>query len=477
MLTGQECSARGAYGRERFDNTRKLHRKSHYVRAAHWALACACVLTACGRNAGSPQAGIPALPANLPVQPNYRQHFDHIVVMIQENRSFDDFFATYPGADGATWGRNHNGKKVYLKKSVLAFDNTSHTHFTFTKEYDHGKMDGFDLIFKVTPGGNQVPAGDYAYRYVDPKEIQPYWTLANEYVLADHMFQTQSSGSFTAHQDLIAGGTAIDPTESVIDFPTHAPWGCDAPKGTVTSLITSTGKYLRDEGPFPCFRYATLRDLLDAKHLSWKYFAPRFAIPTGRVWDAFDAIRVVRYGPEWKDSVVTPQTDIFRALHKGRLPAVTWIAPDALDSDHPGNHSDTGPSWIASVVNAIGKSPYWESTAIVIVWDDWGGQFDNVRPPQIDPAGLGFRVPCLIISPYARKGYVSHTQYEFGSILKFIENNWNLGRLGTSDRRSTSIIDAFDFTQHPRAFVPIPAKYPESYFEKRPPSGLPVDTE
>jgi phospholipase C len=293
------------------------------------------------------------------------------------------------------------------------------------------------------------------------------------------MFTTQSSSSFTAHQDLIAGGTPVD-GDNVIDFPVPASWGCDAKPGTVTSLITSTGKYRRDKGPFPCFTYATMRDLLDARGLSWTYFTSYSRV---YVWNAFDAIKVVRYGSEWKTNIVIPQTGIFAAITNGQLPAVSWVIPDALDSDHPAPHSDSGPSWVASIVNAIGESNYWQSTAIVVLWDDWGGEYDNVPPPQLDGQGLGMRVPMLLISPYAKEtspsqpGYISHTQYEFGSVLRFIEDNWNLGRLGTSDTRANSIIDCFDFSQPPRTFTPIGTKYPRSYFLHRPPSELPLDTE
>ena len=405
-------------------------------------------------------------------------HFDHIVILIQENRSFDDFFATYPGADGATFGFDHLGHKVYLKRGILAFENVSHTHRSFQLEYAQGKMNGFDLVQRNNREGIKVPAHHYAYRYVDPTYIQPYWDIAQQYVLADHMFPTQSSGSFTGHQDLIAGGTEVEPGESVIDFPTHGPWGCDAPGGTVTSLISTGGKYLRDRGPFPCFSYPTLRDVLDAKNISWRYFVPAETYGSGRAWDAFDGIRVVRYGPEWKANVINPQTRIFKAIEDRWLPEVSWVVPDALDSDHPGGHErDTGPSWVAHIIDDIGQSPYWDSTAIIVVWDDWGGEFDHVAPPQLDGQGLGFRVPCLIVAPYARRGYVSHTQYEFGSILKFIEDNWGLKRLGTSDVRANSIIDAFDFSRPPRPFIPIKRPYSKSYFLTRPPSGLPVDTE
>ena len=164
---------------------------------------------------------------------------------------------------------------------------------------------------------------------------------------------------------------------------------------------------------------------------------------------AFDVIASVRYGPEWKANIATPQTKIFDDIDGGTLPAMSWVIPDRPDSDHPGGKIDNGPSWVASVVNAVGQSPYWSSTAIIVVWDDWGGLYDNAPPAQHGFGGLGFRVPALIISPYAKAGYISHTNYEFGSILKYVENNWNLGSLGTTDKTSTSIIDCFDYSQRP----------------------------
>jgi phospholipase C len=237
-------------------------------------------------------------------------------------------------------------------------------------------------------------------------------------------------------------------------------------------------------GPFPCFKYATLRDLLDAKSISWKYYSPPEPYGTGELWDAFDAIHAVRDGPEWKTKVTHQPTVFFSDVANGTLPQLAWIVPDDVNSDHPGPASDTGPSWVASIVNAIGESKYWPDTAIVVVWDDWGGFYDHVPPPFFDEwGGLGFRVPMLVVSAYARKGplshggYVSHTHYEFGSILKFVENVWQLGSLGTTDARAKSIGDAFDFAKKPRTFQQIPSKYSRAYFERQPPSYLPVDSE
>jgi phospholipase C len=306
--------------------------------------------------------------------------------------------------------------------------------------------------------------------------------MAKQYVLGDHMFPTQNSGSFTAHQDLIRGGAEINSTESLIDFPTSEPWGCDSPPGTVTTLLTSDNQYLKDEGPFPCLTYNTLRDLLDAKNVSWKYYTPNVQTHGGNIWNGFDVISAVRYGPEWTTNISSPETNIFKDITNNALPAVSWVIPDGQNSDHPaqspwGINTDTGPSWIASVVNAIGESRYWDSTAVVVVWDDWGGWYDHVAPPQLDYTGLGFRVPMLVVSPYAKAGYVSHTQYEFGSILKFVEDTFDLGRLGTTDKRATSISDVFDFNAAPRKFKPIRAKYSKTFFEHQRPSNSPVDTE
>jgi len=412
------------------------------------------------------------------VSPNVRQRatttpIQHVVILIQENRSFDNLFATFPGADGSTHGFESNGQRVTVTESNLVGPDIGHGYKAFTIEYDHGKMDGFN---NDPTGPHNLPAGAIPYHYVNPAQIAPYWTLAHQYVLADHMFPTMFSGSFTAHQDLIAGATEIDDKASIIDDPTHSPWGCDAPANTVTSLFTSTGHYLADKGPFPCFKYGTMRDLLDAAGVSWKYYAPYDSGKNfGIFWSAFDAIAAVRHGPEWASNVLSPETKVLDDVSAGRLPSVAWVVPDRINSDHPGGTSDTGPSWVAQVVNAIGESKYWKSTAIVLLWDDWGGFYDNAKPPQIHYFGLGFRVPTIVISPYAKTGYVSHTQYEFGSILKFVEQNWSLDSLGTTDATATSISNCFDFAKPPRRFAPIAAKYSRAFFERQKPSGLPVD--
>jgi phospholipase C len=432
----------------------------------------------------TPMHDAPALRANGS-SGNYIQH---IVIVVQENRSFDNLFATFPNADGATSGYeciHGKSKSILLAKQGLAGAlDLNHNYATFWTQYDGGKMDCFN---KAGIDGGKTPAGTYPYQYVDPTQIATYWQLAQQYALADHMFQTQGSGSFTAHQDLIAGTTAVTSgslSGSLIDYPSNFQnWGCDAPQGTTTPIAQWNGSLplpIDMAGPFPCVTYATgtLRDLLDRNGVSWKYYAPRYVNDTpGTLWNAFAAIDAVRHGPEWSTNISTPQKNVIKDVTNGKLPAVSWVIPDQPHSDHPNGKGtpDEGPSWVAAVVNAIGN---WNSTAIVIVWDDWGGFYDHEKPPFFDQAGgLGFRVPMIVVSPYVAAGTISHTQYEFGSILKFVEGTFNLGSLGTTDQRATSIGDIFHFKQKPRAFKMIPAARSIDQIMREPESTLPVDSQ
>ena len=428
-------------------------------------------VSGCGGGGGGSSPSAPFLP---PPPAKQGKYFTHIVIIVQENRTFDNLFATFPGADGTTVGKTHNGTRRLRKSNLDSQISPNNGYRFWIRDFNHGKMNGFDRV----PIG-RTP-GTYVYQYVDPAQVRPYWQMAKHYVLSDHTFQTEGSGSFTAHQDLIRGGTELDSSHNIIDFPTHAPWGCDAPGGSVTSLITADNQYLVDQGPRPCLGYRTLRDTLDAKGLSWRYYAPFVGqSAAGNFWNAFDAIRAVRYGPEWSTNQASPETKVFTDIQRDSLPAVSWVIPDFQNSDHPGDASDTGPSWVASVVNAIGQSSAWKTTAIVIVWDDWGGWYDHVAPPGAHHyGGLGFRVPMIAVSPFSETGYISHNQYELGSIVKFIEDNWSLPRLGTTDVRAADFVgDFFDFSQQPRSFVPIGTKYSKSYFLKQAPSNRPVDDE
>jgi phospholipase C len=404
----------------------------------------------------------------------------HVVVIVQENRSFDNLFHDYPGADTQSYGYTSTGKKLTLVPITLATHwDIAHNSAAYFDACDGTgsvpgtdcRMDGFDKETTTCSVFDPCPNKDPQYAYVPHGEIKPYFALANQYVLADRMFASNfDMSSFVSHQYIIAGQA-----NSTVDYPTTGLWGCDGgPSDTIQTLTQQ-----RTVGPSVpvCFDDQTLGDELDAAGVSWHYYTSNVR-KDGGLWNAYQAIRHIRYGPDWKTDVVAPQTKFFGDVSKGRLPAVSWVTPTCANSDHASCGERHGPAWVASLVNAIGKSPYWNSTAIFIFWDDPGGWYDHVAPKLVDYDGLGMRVPMLIVSPYAKKGFVSHVHYEHGSILRFIEHQFGVAPLAATDVRATSPEkDCFDFTQAPRPFTPIPAKLGQAYFEREPLDSRPPDSQ
>lgn len=393
-----------------------------------------------------------------------RGKIEHVVIIVQENRSFDNLFNGYPGADTAQSGLNHLGQTITLKAEHL-YDgpDLSHRHYSWWASYDNGAMDGFDI--DIPPGGDPT----YPYHFVPSTDTVPYWTMAQQYVLADRMFQSNTAGSYPAHLYIVAGQSAM-----IAGNPNNTPWGCDAPPKTTVGLEAPDGQ--TTQGPFPCFTWPTLADLLDAAHYTWRFYAPTID-NSGGIWNTYQSFSSIRYGPDWQHDIISPETNVLNDIPAGQLAQITWIVPSGENSDHPGSYSATGPQWVSSIVNAIGQSKFWSSTAIFIVWDDWGGWYDHVAPPQLDQMGLGFRVPLLIVSPYVHKGYVSHQQHEFGSIIKFVEEQFHLPSLGQTDQRADDFSDCFDFSQTPAPFQVIPQMLPRTYFLNYRGKVTPPDTD
>jgi phospholipase C len=367
----------------------------------------------------------------------------HIVIVVQENRSFDNLFAGYPGADTVSFGKTSTGQTVPLAPiSMAAPYDIVHDLRSFQVSYDGGKMDGFDREFMF---GNHSGYAHPQYGYVPAAESSLYFAMAHQYVLADRMFSSQIDGSFTAHQYLIAAQAGDS-----VNYPKGF-WGCGPPPGSVPTLTVQ-----RTLGPSEsaCFEYRTLADELDAKGVSWRFYAPKPGTPGG-LWSSYAAVGHIRNGPDWKADVVTPEAQVLTDIANGELAAVTWVVPSLANSDHPISHSTTGPKWVASIVDAVGVSAFWSTSAIFVLWDDWGGWYDHVAPPQVDFDGLGMRVPLLCISPYAKRGHVSHVQYEHASVLRFIEDTFGLARLAASDARANDPgADCFDYARPPRPFTP-----------------------
>lgn len=411
-------------------------------------------------------------------------YIKHVVIIVQENRSVDNLFNGFPGADTVRMGLKHDGTMIPLQPaSIVQTYDISHAHTHWEAQYNDGGMNGFDT---ADPSLNP-------FTYVPQTEAQPYWDLASKYTFADHMFQSNTGPSFVAHQYLIAGHSLPGMGGMACENPNNvstggAPWGCDGnPATDRVNVLLPSGAEIAN-AVYPCADYTTLADVMDQHGVTWRYYTPAPAKP-GYIWSAFQAIKHIRQGPDWSTDVISPETMILTDLAGASpmLAQVTWVTPSAANSDHlkstqylPGTTTPAGPPWVTSVVNAIGKSPFWKDTAIFITWDDWGGFYDHVKPPQPDYMGLGFRVPLIVVSPYAKKGYVSKAQHEFASILHFTEEVMGLPSLHSidpdaTDDRADDLADCFDFTQAVQPFRGIHAPVGPEYFVAQPPSEEPAD--
>jgi phospholipase C len=387
------------------------------------------------------------------------------------------------GADIQNYGVNSKGQTIPLSPMDLGTAGSnpqnydlSHAHSAFLSMYDNGKMDGADLIpYSCAVGATNCPPATPQFMNVKPADVQPYFQMAEQYVFADRMFQTNQGPSFPAHQFIISGTSApsVGSDLFVAENPVGvknagSDTGCTAPPAEYVSVINPAGA----ESPtYPCFEHPTLTDLLDAASITWRYYAPS----AGSIWTGPNAIQHMCgpnatppnatqcVGSDWTGTspkVVLNQTQsnaqILSDITNHQLPQVSWVIPDGQDSDHALSNNGCGPSWVTSIVNAIGNSQYWSNTAIVITWDDWGGWYDHVAPQILNSYEYGFRVPMIVISPYAKLGYVSHVTHDFGSILKFIESIFNLPSLGYGDAPADNLSDCFNFSQTATQFQTIP---------------------
>lgn len=422
-----------------------------------------------------------------------RSDIQHVVIIVQENRSFDNLFQGFRGADTRSYGYAHDGTQVDLQPVPLEVRyDLSNGFQDFVRSSDSGKMDGYDMRRTGPKSLESIPlaVAQYpAFGYVPHNESRPYFDIASAYVLADRMFQSNIDQSFAAHLYLIAGQAGRS-----VNVPNGRPWGCDAFSGTRVATLSDRRRI--DVMRYPCFDFPTLGDELQRRGLTWRYYAPKLSSAAqwrrfmtthsgdegqgpdfGQLWTAYDAVAHDRYGPSWSENVVSPPVRFLSDIQAGRLSNVTWIVPDWKNSDHSFSQSKTGPSWVTALVNAIGQSKFWPNTVIFVMWDDSGGWYDHVPPPQVDYDGLGVRVPLIIISPYSKSHYVSHVRYEFGSVLQFAESIFNLPALAASDARANPMWDCFDFSQQPRKFASFEAPYSGEYFRKQPASGVPPDND
>ena len=378
----------------------------------------------------------PPAPTRFPIK--------HVVFLIKENRSFDNLFGRFPGANGATVGMHHGAPRPLIRGIDRLQGDLPHCYSCAIAAWNEGAMDDFE----------QGLYGEWAYSRLGKEQLPNYWRWAKEYVLFDRFFASAHGPSFPNHLYTIAaqsGGAVDNPLRNGV---ASYSWGCDLPEKAVVQVIDSEGDV---EFVPPCFDFLTEGDLLRRAGIPWAYYAAE-EDQRGHIWSAYSSIRRYREHPERWQRHMFPVDRVVQDIEAGRLPAVTWITPRFELSEHPEYSFCHGENWSTEVINAIMNSPMWEDTAIFLTWDDYGGFYDHVPPPQVDGFGFGIRVPMIVLSPYARRGAVSHELGEFSSVLRFIEDNWALGRLTHRDRRATPMLSAFDFSQPPRPPVPLPVR-------------------
>jgi phospholipase C len=365
----------------------------------------------------------------------------HIVFIVKENRTFDDYFGTFPGADGATSGQISTGEVIPLRHAPdMTPRDIDHSYQAAVEATDGGAMDRFDLI----QGGNVN--GDYlSYSQYLESDIPNYFAYARNFVLADAFFSSLEGPSFPNHLYTV-GAQSNRAINNPLSITTPGRWGCDAAADSRVQTLEEPGDF---GSVYPCFDFDTLGDRLEEQGLSWKYYAPGQG-ESGYIWSALNAVRHIRLTSLWQQHVI-PTAQFVQDAQNGQLPTVSWLVVGSGMSEHPPASVCMGENWTVEQLNAVMSGPDWDSTVVFLTWDDFGGFYDHVAPPVVDNFGFGPRVPLLIISPWARRGHITHTTLEFSSVLKFIEERFDLDPLTERDQDANDLIDSFDFDHRPRA--------------------------
>ena len=366
----------------------------------------------------------------------------HVVVVMQENRSFDQYFGTFHGADGipAAAGQFIGGvadSKTGLcdlpyHNSNLSNGGGPHSQANASADIDGGRMDGFVAQVEGAPrctnplspacsnSGGSVPD---VMGYHDAREIPNYWTYAQRFTLQDHMFEPNASWSLPQHLFMVSGWSASCTT---VDQPSSC-----------TNNIETPQQIRIGHDPYA---WTDLTYLLHKHGVSWGYYVAPGTQPdcqddsvltcnpkpqkysTPDIWNPLPGFTTVRQDGELNN--IQSIDNFSAAALKGTLPAVSWVVPDGVHSEHPPAKVSDGQSYVTKLVNSVMKGPDWSSTAIFLAWDDWGGFYDHVVPPQVDGNGYGLRVPGIVISPYARQGFIDSQTLSFDAYLKFIEDDF-----------------------------------------------------
>ncbi|MEX0651314.1 MAG: alkaline phosphatase family protein, partial [Actinomycetota bacterium] len=367
-----------------------------------------------------------------------------VVYVMLENRSFNNVFGRFGrGVEATSVGVELGAEKPLIRCPEWLPSYIPHDRAAHLNSVNGGKMDGF---------GNNATGFNYAYSVFDEDQIPNYYTWAREYGLSDHFFASVGGPSYPNHFYFIAGqaGGVLDNPENietrVTDGKPFKSWGCDAVGDDVFVFVKDDNGNLTKHDT--CFDYGTVGEQLSDIGVDWAYYS---AVPgqSGYFWNAYNGIGNVIHSDLWPQHM-RPVDRIVADIEAERLPAVTWITPRFELSDHPPESSGHAHNWLSDIVNAIMRSSMWEHTAIFITWDEWGGFYDPVVPPQVDDAGLGVRVPLLTISPYTERGVIDTEVGEFSTPLRFISDNWGLDYLTPRIAKTHSFEHVFNFRKGPR---------------------------
>ncbi len=377
-----------------------------------------------------------------------------VVYLMLENRSFNNLFGTFPGVTGSTIGVENGVEKPLIRCPDWLPGDIPHDLAAHRFCVNGGRMDGF---------GTGMYGSVYGYTMFEEDQIPNYWHWAREYAISDNFFASAAGPSYPNHFFFVAGtsGGAIDNPENIKirkleDDRTFKSWGCDAVGDDRFVFVKDPAGNLTKHGT--CFRFPTVGEQLTQAGIDWAYYS---AMPgqQGYFWNAFNGIGNVFHTDLWHEHV-RPVDRLLDDVDAGGLPSVTWITPRFQLSDHPPFSTGHAHNWVTSLVNGIMRSPMWKQTAIFLTWDEWGGFYDPVVPPEVDPFGLGIRVPMLTISPYAKRGVIDDELGEFSTPLRFISDNWGLEPLTERIRNTHNFEHVFDFMRKPRPPEPGTKKAP-----------------
>jgi phospholipase C len=381
---------------------------------------------------------------------------DHVIVIVKENHTFDNYFGSFPGAEGTSVAHTSQGDIPVGRPPLLLTRDLCHGHSCGLTDWHGGAMDGW------LEGDPKNVSDHLAFAQYLEKDIPNYWGYARHFVLADHFFSSMIGPSFPGHSFFLAAqaGWALgNPTQLV-------PWGCDDAAGTtVDTLVDGTCTVAK---VFPCFDYPTVPDLLpDA--ITWKFYGSQEPPLIGETWSLFDAVDHIRNTAAWKQHVVdVSQFD--KDVANGTLPNVVWLVNQDLNDEHPPFGICGGENWVVKRVNELMKSPYWNRSVILMAWDDFGGWYDHVPPPQqygcdaSAPYGLGMRLPLIVVSPYARPGFVLKSVSSQASVPRLIEALFHLPQLHSLDPAAqdgdqvSDLMEALDFSQKPLPPLVLPIR-------------------